>query len=166
MQWFTIDKATNAVRGWHRSSAATALPTDTATEKYVAATDANLKQYSDLQAQSLAANRDGTVEMVNGALQLPADTRPYFRVVADQTSVAVGATVNVTVTALNPDGTTNTALTGMSLILKTANGRKWKLDFTNGVAIKTFTPVDSGDYNVESSTDYRVEAPMHIEVYE
>lgn len=161
-QWFTVRKSDRRIKGWQRSGKAVTPPADTADLEYIVATDADLAQYGDLQRQAIDDGRSSQVNHVGGVLQLPADTRPLFRVEVDRTEVdiSLAETVALTITRINPDGTT---ITGFNASVRYEILDKiLKFVFVNGVVSRTFAPKDSGEVLFQSTPKFKLEGPVTV----
>lgn len=166
MQWFELDAATGDVRGWTRSSKATALPPSPAGVSLVEATDAQIAEYETLHRQVQGERRSVRVQMLGGALSVPVDTRQRARVEADKTTVVGGADIiTLTITALKDDGSVRTGLT-KQVDFETLGGRIIRLDFVNGVAIKQINMPASGRFRIQSNDVIAVEAEVEITAVE
>ena len=162
MKFYTID-GTGRLLGWTIGPGA--LPNNTANRQYIEATPTRESAVNARTAQAKSEERDAVIlyDSVADVFSLAPDSRPFFRVTTDKTQIAADGidTATVTVTSLLPDATTNTSLNG-PVILSTQSGRRFLLNFVDGVAVKQFKTTQSGEFDVTSTNEYKLEAPMAI----
>ncbi len=162
LQWFTVKKSDNRVAGWSRSSKATVTPADTAEEEFIVATDADIAQHTSLGNQARSEGRAGTILLIAGVLQLPADTRLIFRVASDVTEVDISASETVELTVTRIDGAGDTITSFNNTVQYEILGKILKFVFVSGVSVRTFAPKESGKVIFESYLKAKLEAPLTI----
>lgn len=159
-QWFEVDAVTGVVRGWSRSSA-DSLPEAPAGGLIVPASDEQIAQYEAMVSAAHADALAASVTFAEGALVAPVDARLFVRVAADKAIAQVGESVNVTVTALRPDGSTNTGF-AETIYYELPDGRIYGYVFAAGVASRSIAVVKSGRYRLQSTAEVRFESPVDI----
>lgn len=160
VQWIQIDAATYTVQGWARSSGDT-IPESTATTLYVEITDDKISQYETMVAKAQADTLTPAVKYVDGNLVPPVDNRLYVDVVADTTTAQVGTSINVVVTALNSDGSTNTSFNN-TVYYGLPDGRVFGYTFVNGVSTRSISLTQSGRFRLQSTSEVRFKSPVDI----
>lgn len=165
-QWFRVDKATNRIKGWHRSSNATVVPPDTVGVTHVECTDAQIQELSDKEAEMRQIGQPPVVKLEGGVLIKETDSRPVVRVTSSLSEVQVGDPVTITIEVL--DGIGGNVRTNFNATRKIELfGRRFKLDFVNGVAQKTWTPRESVLLEWHSDGQVRLESsPFTLDVVE
>lgn len=145
---------------------ATEAPVDTAEIAYILLDDA---EFDALRALGEQVRADGlspmTDVMWDGSVFVAApDVRPYVDVTSDVAEIEMPGSATLTFQVLKPDGTDNTAFNGSRIAQ--IFGRLMKLTFTNGVAVKGFSPIETDYYDLRSNADVRIKTPLRITVVE
>lgn len=159
-QWFEVDAASTVVCGWARGSNA-ALPVAPEGRLIVAATDEQVAQYESMRQAAQLDSLPALVTFVNDQLVPPVDNRLFVRAETDKTRAQVGESVNVTVTALRPDGSTNTDFVA-TIDYTLPDGRIYGFTFGAGVASRSIPVVKSGKYRLQSTPEVRFESAVDI----
>ncbi len=163
-EWFRVRKSDDRVKGWHRSGKATSVPDDTAEIRHVECNATEIGTYESLQQQAIADGREGYVEYPeSGSLQLPTDTRAWVRVETSKSEIDADGVDSMTLTFTKLiSGTANTDTSFNQTVNVEFIERLIKLEFTSGVATKTFKTSKSGTYTFASTPKYKLESPLTI----
>lgn len=160
-QWFQIDEATGNVESWGRSST-DILPSSPSGKSLIEATDAEIAQYESMRRDMSNDGRSGALQLIDGALTAPADSRLRVRVETDKTMVNAGVdSINFTITAIHTDGTTRTDFNQL-IPYPMPDGRIFGFNFVSGVASRLIPITKSGRYTLRSNSDVAIESPVEI----
>lgn len=145
---------------------ATVAPPDTATIMFILRSEAEFiqdKALADSIKDSGRSWQEYTEWDGSNFIEL-ADDRAFVRVTSDVAEIELPGSATLTFQVLKADGTDNTTFNGVRIY--EIFGRLMKLTFSNGVALKTFTPTETGKVEFNSDTSVRLEGPLRITVVE
>lgn len=145
---------------------ATVAPPDTAEIEYHLLDDTEFAALKELGEQLRADGLNPTTHVLWDGITFIAapDTRPYVDITSDVVEIELPLAANLTFQILKLDGTDNTTFNGNRIAW--IFGRLMKLTFLDGVASKTFTPIETGYYDLASQADVRIKTPLRITVVE
>jgi hypothetical protein len=138
----------------------------------VEVTDADRAAYSAAQTSMHADGRNDRPEWDGSQVVVPVDTRPIIRVTSPapidpQIGVAVidadgvdEAIITITKLVSQSDSNTDTGFNSTVRLL--LNNRLVRLDFTSGIATKTFKSTSFKEFELKSSPRFKVETPFRI----
>lgn len=162
-EWLVVRKSDSRIVGWQRSGKATDVPPGDAEKDHV---EADLQAYFAAEKALRDSGRDVEIYWQGGALVVAQDQRPRARITFSKGEVNADGqdTVDMTVTALNAQGNTATGFNATRKV--TLFGRRLKLTFVNGVAVKTLRFTESGLHSLASNNEIQLETPASLDVVE
>lgn len=167
MKWLEIIEATGQICGEGSNPRAAKLPTPKPGRLVVEATDADVETYRAFDHACFTDQRPDRPLYQNGAVVLPDDPRPRFRIAADKATVRADGTdtVILTVTALRADGTVRAAF-DQSVVYELPGGRLLGLDFVDGIATKAIKMPQSGRFRLGSTKLAKIETAIDLTAVE